>query len=48
MGMTDLQFKAFIKLLLRQLEDAQEKNDVELTKKEMGKILSDLREMLQG
>lgn len=41
MGMTDLQFKSFLKLLIKQLEDA--KND-----EEKEKIIKELKEMLQG
>lgn len=40
-GMTDLQFKSFLKLLIKQLEDA--KND-----EEKEKIIKELKEMLQG
>lgn len=41
MGMTDLQFKSFLKLLVRQLEDAK-------TEEDKNKIISELKEMLQG
>lgn len=41
MGMTDLQFKSFLKLLIKQLESAQ-------TEKEKEAIIQELKEMLQG
>ena len=41
MGMTDLQFKSFIMLLIKQLEDAK-------TEAEMQAIIEQLKQMLQG
>lgn len=41
MGMTDLQFKSFLKLLIKQLEDAK-------TEEEKQEIIKELKEMLQG
>lgn len=41
MGMTDLQFKSFLKLLIKQLEDAK-------TETEKEEIIKELKEMLQG
>ena len=41
MGMTDLQFKSFLKLLVRQLEDAK-------TDEDKNKIISELKDMLQS
>lgn len=41
MGMTDLQFKSFIMLLIKQLEDA--KNEAEKQA-----IIEQLKQMLQG
>ncbi len=41
MGMTDLQFKSFLKLLIKQLEDAK-------TEEEKAEIIKELKEMLQG
>ena len=41
MGMTDLQFKSFIMLLIKQLEDAK-------TEAEKQSIIEQLKQMLQG
>lgn len=41
MGMTDLQFKSFLMLLIKQLEDAK-------TEEEKAEIIKELKEMLQG
>ncbi len=41
MGMTDLQFKSFLKLLIMQLEDAK-------TEEQKQEIIQQLKEMLQG
>lgn len=41
MGMTDLQFKSFLKLLVKQLENAK-------TEEERTDIIKELKEMLQG
>lgn len=41
MGMTDLQFKSFLKLLIKQLEDAK-------TEEQKQEIIQQLKEMLQG
>lgn len=41
MGMTDLQFKSFLKLLIMQLEDAK-------TEEQKQEIIKQLKEMLQG
>lgn len=40
-GMTDLQFKSFLKLLIKQLEEAK-------TDEEKQAIIKELQEMLQG
>lgn len=40
-GMTDLQFKSFLMLLIKQLEDAK-------TEEEKAEIVKELKEMLQG
>ena len=40
-GMTDLQFKSFLKLLIKQLEEAK-------TEEEKQEIIKELQEMLQG
>ena len=41
MGITDLQFKSFLKLLIKQLETAK-------TDEEKEAIIKELKEMLQG
>lgn len=41
MGMTDLQFKSFLKLLIKQLENAK-------TEEEKQEIIEELKGMLQG
>ena len=41
MGMTDLQFKSFLKLLIMQLEDAK-------TEEQKQEVIKQLKEMLQG
>lgn len=41
MGMTDLQFKSFLKLLIMQLEDAK-------TEEQKQEVIQQLKEMLQG
>lgn len=41
MGMTDLQFKSFLKLLIKQLESAK-------TEEEKEAVIKELKEMLQG
>lgn len=48
MGMTDLQFKSFLKLLVRQLEEATEEKEAEDIRKQINKVLEDLNDMLQG
>ena len=41
MGMTDLQFKSFLTLLIMQLEDAK-------TEEQKQEVIQQLKEMLQG
>lgn len=41
MGMTDLQFKSFLMLLIKQLEEAK-------TEEEREAIIQELKKMLQG
>ena len=41
MGMTDLQFKSFLKLLIMQLEDAK-------TEEQKQEVIQQLKEMRQG
>lgn len=48
MGMTDLQFKGFIKLLIRQLEEAESEESKEKILEEIDKIKKDLQDMLEG
>lgn len=48
MGMTDLQFKGFIKLLIRQLEEAEGEESKEKILEEIDKIKKDLQDMLEG
>lgn len=48
MGMTDLQFKGFIKLLIRQLEEAKEEETKEKIQQELDKVMKDLQDMLEG
>lgn len=48
MGMTDLQFKSWLKQIIRNLEDAKEESTKEDTDKKITKLLNDLKEDLQG
>lgn len=48
MGMTDLQFKSWLKQIIRSLEGAREENTKEGTDKKIEELLKDLREDLQG
>lgn len=48
MGMTDLQFKSFLKLLINQLKEAKEKGEKEEIVKALEKTIEDLNEMLRG
>ena len=48
MGMTDLQFKSWLKQIIRGLESAKEKGTKEETDKELDELLNDLKEDLQG
>lgn len=48
MGMTDLQFKSWLKQIIRGLEGAKEKSTKEETDKELEELLKDLKEDLQG
>ena len=48
MGMTDLQFKSWLKQIIRGLEGAKEKATKEETDKELEELLKDLKEDLQG
>lgn len=48
MGMTDLQFKSWLKQIIRGLEGAKEENTKEETDKKIEEMLRDLKEDLQG
>lgn len=48
MGMTDLQFKSWLKQLIRNLEDARGESTKEETDRKLAELLDDLREDLQG
>lgn len=48
MGMTDLQFKGFIKLLIRQLEEARSQDEKGKIQAELDKVMKDLQDMLEG
>lgn len=47
-GMTDLQFKAYLKQLIRALERAESMGTVEEIRKELAKIKQDLQDALEG
>lgn len=48
MGMTDLQFKSFLKGILRWLEEAKSQDSKEDILRTLEKLEKDLREDLQG
>ena len=48
MGMTDLQFKSWLKQIIRSLESAKESVTKEETDKKLNELLQDLKEDLQG
>ena len=48
MGMTDLQFKSYLKRLIRDLETAESKETKEEILREIEKLRKDLQEDLQG
>lgn len=48
MGMTDLQFKSWLKQIIRGLEGAKEESTKEDTDKKLEELLQDLKEDLQG
>lgn len=48
MGMTDLQFKSWLKQIIRGLEDAKNEIDKEQTDRKIDSLLKDLKEDLQG
>ena len=48
MGMTDLQFKSYLKLLLRTLETAVSKESRDEVIAEISKLIKDLEDDLKG
>ena len=48
MGMTDLQFKSWVKQIVRRLEEAKNEESKEDTDKKIDIILKDLKEDLKG
>lgn len=48
MGMTDLQFKSWLKQIIRSLETAKDEPTKEDTDKKINELLKDLKEDLQG
>ena len=47
-GMTDLQFKSWLKQIIRSLEGAKDEKTKEGTDKKLEELLKDLKEDLQG
>ena len=48
MGMTDLQFKSWLRQIIRRLEEAESEDSKEKTDIKLDELLKDLREDLQG
>ena len=48
MGMTDLQFKSWLKQIIRGLQNAKEETTKEATDQKITELLQDLTEDLQG
>lgn len=48
MGMTDLQFKSYLKQLIRALEAAEGKDTLEQVRAEIARLRRDLEEDLKG
>lgn len=48
MGMTDLQFKSWLKQIIRGLEEAKSEDSKEQTDRKIDTLLKDLKEDLQG
>ena len=48
MGMTDLQFKSWLRQIIRRLEEAESEDSKEKTYIKLDELLKDLREDLQG
>ena len=47
MGMTDKQFKAYIRLLRNDVKEARDEKDEEKKKEKLDKILGDLQDSLE-
>ena len=48
MGMTDLQFKSWLRQIIRRLEEAEGEENKEKTDKKLEELLKDLKQDLQG
>ena len=48
MGMTDLQFKAYVRLLVRAIEHAESQKEEQALRKELEQLRKDLQELLEG
>ena len=48
MGMTDLQFKCFLKQMIRALEQAGSEETLDAARKELAKIKQDLQEVIES
>ena len=48
MGMTDLQFKGYIKQLIRSIEHAESQKEEQALRKELEQLRKDLQELLEG
>lgn len=48
MGMTDLQFKTYLKQLIRALERAESMGTVDEVRAELAKVKQDLQDALEG
>ena len=48
MGMTDLQFKSWLRQIIRRLEEAESEDSKEKTDIKLDELLKDSREDLQG
>jgi len=48
MGMTDLQFKSYLKQLIRALEAAESQETIEKMRSELEKLKKDLQESMEG
>ena len=48
MGMTDLQYKSWLKQIIRGLQSAKDETTKEATDQKIGELIHDLTEDLQG